>query len=123
MFKSNQLVALRFLVTGYKSSCLRFGNGSLPSNSGQIDFQSSGRKSLRLTCPFVVCSIDTHLAGAIGRWPESHWLNIPGLTSILFAKSDWEILVTSRYLFRFILSSNLAKLNDCVNSHAKYKSI
>jgi hypothetical protein len=88
-------------------------------SAGQMSCQSA-RSSCRVTNPSVALTIATHFAGAIGLCPDNHWLNIPGVTSMLFAKSDWEMAFSSRYLSKFILSSNLAKLNGIVNSHAKY---
>ena len=73
--------------------------------SGQIRSQSSGRKSLRVTSPWVACSMRTHFSIGTGLRQLIHWLTTGGFTWTTFAKADWEPRYSQAAIIDLFISS------------------
>ncbi|CAB4121628.1 hypothetical protein UFOVP14_51 [uncultured Caudovirales phage] len=71
-------------VVGMKSLDLSFNRRYphllFPMSSGQCNFQSVGRKSLRVTSPFVAFSMATALIEETDLWPLAIWEMNAGAT-------------------------------------------
>lgn len=63
------------------------------ASSGQMSFQSLGRRSLRVTCPSVAFSIEMASCGDGLRNPEHKWLSLAELTPSFTASSFLELFL------------------------------
>jgi len=74
---------------------------SCRANSGQIKCQSSGRRSLRVTWPFVACSITKHRSIGTDLMSYLYWLIKAGLI-FSFRASEAAFSCQIKYSFSFI---------------------